>query len=385
MQFEFNDEQLALQESVRRFLTGRYDFETRRGCLAKPFGSSGEIWQAFAEQGFLSIGLPEAHGGIGGATELMLTMEEIGRALVLEPYLSTVALCAPLVADQGTEAQQADLLPRVAAGELKLALAHGEAEARYASTVRTEARRAGDAYVLNGAKATVPDAAVADLLLVSAKDGDGLAVFLVDPNAPGVCLVRYRTQDGRSAADVFFTDTKLPPGQMLGGGDATAALERAVQRGIAALCAEAVGAMEATNATTIDYTKSRKQFGQPIGRFQVLQHRMADMFVQATQARSMSILAAGRCAARGEKEKGDADLRGRDLAAAKCYVGKAARFVGQQAVQLHGGMGMADELAVSHYFKRLTMIDMTFGDSTHHLAAVSDAILLESTLLESRT
>ncbi len=154
------------------------------------------------------------------------------------------------------------------------------------------------------------------------------------------------------------------------------ALERAVQRGIAALCAEAVGAMEATNATTIEYTKSRKQFGQPIGRFQALQHRMADMFVQATQARSMSILATGRCAAR--VQKGDAALRRRDVSAAKCYVGKAARFVGQQAVQLHGGMGMADELAVSHYFKRLTMIDMTFGDSTHHLAAVSDAILLES-------
>jgi alkylation response protein AidB-like acyl-CoA dehydrogenase len=381
MQFEFNEDQLALQDSVRRFFTERYDFETRRGCLAEPAGSSDEIWQAFAEQGFLSIGLPEAHGGIGGATELMLTMEEIGRALVLEPYLSTVALCAPLVADHGTEAQQADLLPRVAAGSLKLALAHGEAEARYASTVHTEARREGESYVLNGAKTTVLDGAVADLLLVSAqmKDGAGklLAVFRVDPNAPGVRLVRYRTQDGRSAADVFFKDVNLPASQMLGVGDATAALERAVQRGIAALCAEAVGAMEATNATTIEYTKSRKQFGQPIGRFQALQHRMADMFVQATQARSMSILATGRCAAHAA-EPGDSALRRRDVSMAKCYVGKAARFVGQQAVQLHGGMGMADELAVSHYFKRLTMIDMTFGDSTHHLAAVSDAILLES-------
>jgi alkylation response protein AidB-like acyl-CoA dehydrogenase len=381
MQFEFNDDQLALQDSVRRFFTERYDFETRRGCLAQPAGSSNEIWQAFAEQGFLSIGLPEAHGGIGGATELMLTMEEIGRALVLEPYLSTVALCAPLVADHGTEAQQADLLPRVASGSLKLALAHGEAEARYASTVRTEAHHDGDSYVLNGEKATVLDGGVADLLLVSAqmKDRAGklLAVFLVDPNAPGVRLVRYRTQDGRSAADVFFNDVKLPADQMLGVGDATEALERAVQRGIAALCAEAVGAMEATNATTIEYTKSRKQFGQPIGRFQALQHRMADMFVQATQARSMSILATGRCAAHAV-EHGDSALRRRDVSMAKCYVGKAARFVGQQAVQLHGGMGMADELAVSHYFKRLTMIDMTFGDATHHLAAVSDAILLES-------
>jgi alkylation response protein AidB-like acyl-CoA dehydrogenase len=372
MQFEFDDEQLSLQDSVRRFLSERYDFETRRACLASPFGSRDDIWQGFAEQGFLAIGLPEAHGGIGGATELMLTLEETGRALVLEPYLSTVALCAPLIADHGSEAQQADLLPRVATGGLKLALAHGEAESRYAATVRTESRRSGDSFVLTGAKATVLDGAVADLLLVSAKIESGLAVFLVDPRTPGVRLARYRTQDGRSAADVFLDNVKLPASQLLGGGDATQALERAIERGIAALCAEAVGAMEAANATTIEYTKSRKQFGTPIGRFQALQHRMADMFVQATQARSMSILAAGRCAARG-----DAALRHRDVSAAKYYVGKAARFVGQQAVQLHGGMGMADELAVSHYFKRLTMIDMTFGDSLHHLGEVSDAILRE--------
>src|SRR5262245_54638355 len=241
MQFEFDDQQLALQESVRRFLAERYDFETRRRCLAEPFGSSAAIWQAFAEQGFLSIGLPEEHGGIGGAAELMLTMEELGRALVLEPYLSTVALCAPLIAEHGSAAQRADLLPRVAAGQLRLALAHGEGEARYASTVRSEARRAGDSHVLNGAKSTVPDGAVADLLLVSAQSAEGLAVFLVEPDAPGVRLVRYRTQDGRSAADVFFEDVKLGAGQMLGTGDATAALERAVQRGIAALCAEAAG------------------------------------------------------------------------------------------------------------------------------------------------
>jgi alkylation response protein AidB-like acyl-CoA dehydrogenase len=382
MQFEFDEEQLSLQESVRRFLAERYDFETRRACLATAFGSSEEVWRGFAEQGLLSIGLPEAHGGIGGATELMLTLEETGRALVLEPYLSTVALCAPLIAELGTDVQQAELLPRVAAGSLKLALAHGEAEARYAATVRTGARRESGGFVLNGAKATVLDGGIADLLLVSARlvdeAGDALAVFAVEPGAPGVRVARYRTQDGRSAADVFLKDAKLDPGQLLGaGGDARDALERAVQRGIAALCAEAVGAMEAANATTIEYTKSRKQFGQPIGRFQALQHRMADMFVQATQARSMSVLAAGRCAAGAGAHPGDAEQRRRDVSAAKCYVGKAARFVGQQAVQLHGGMGMADELAVSHYFKRLTMIDMTFGDSTHHLAAVSDAILRE--------
>ena len=304
-------------------------------------------------------------------------MEEIGRALVLEPYLSTVALCAPLIADHGTEAQQADLLPRVAAGGLKLALAHGEAEARYASTVRTEARRAGDSYVLNGAKATVLDGARGrPAARERAQPGQGTRGVPgrseCAGRAPRALPHAGRTQCRRCV---------LQRREAARGPDARRSAMRRrrssapCERGIAALCAEAVGAMEATNATTIEYTKSRKQFGQPIGRFQALQHRMADMFVQATQARSMSILATGRCAAR--TDDGDA-LRRRDVSAAKCYVGKAARFVGQQAVQLHGGMGMADELAVSHYFKRLTMIDMTFGDSTHHLAAVSDAILREA-------
>jgi alkylation response protein AidB-like acyl-CoA dehydrogenase len=216
------------------------------------------------------------------------------------------------------------------------------------------------------------DEAERDLLLVSANTGTSLAVVLVDPDTPGVRIARYRTQDGRSAADVFFKDAKLSASLVLGSGDATPAVERAIERAIAALCAEAVGAMEATNATTIDYTKSRKQFGQAIGRFQALQHRMADMFVQATQARSMSVLATGRLASP------DAALRRRDIASAKAYVGKALRFVGQQTVQLHGGMGMADELAVSHYFKRLTMIGQTFGDVGHHVQTVSDAILAEA-------
>jgi alkylation response protein AidB-like acyl-CoA dehydrogenase len=417
VQFEFDHEQSSLQDSVRRFLTERYGFETRRACLAQPFGCSGEVWQAFAEQGFLGVGLPEVHGGFGGATERMLVMEEIGRALVLEPYLSTVALCAPLIAAQGTPQQQAQLLPRIVAGGLRLALAHGEAEARYRDAIAATARRSGAGYVLDGTKTTVPDGAVADLLLVSALLDGATAVFLVAPDGPGVRMARYRTQDGRSAADVFLTAAAVAGDALLGGSarrsdaqdvldaqnardarhsrDAHDALAHAIECGIAALCAEAVGAMEAANTATIEYTRSRQQFGQPIGRFQALQHRMADMFVQATQARSMSILATGRCAAhgrsgegrsdQGRSDQGDDAVRRRDVAAAKCYVGKAARFVGQQAVQLHGGMGMADELPVSHYFKRLTMIDMTCGDSMHHLAVVSDAILRETKLEEGRT
>jgi alkylation response protein AidB-like acyl-CoA dehydrogenase len=265
------------------------------------------------------------------------------------------------------------MLPRVAEGELKLALAHGEPDSRYTlADVKTLASGAGD-VTLHGVKHTVVDGATADVFLVTARVGANgpLGVYAVAAGAPGLTTVKYRTQDGRGAADLTLSGA---PAKRLGdaGADALPAVERAIERGIAASCAEAVGAIDATCAATVEYTKSRKQFGQPIGRFQALQHRMADMFVYATQARSMSVLATGRLAS------ADAALRRRDIAAAKAYVGKAIRFVSQQAVQLHGGMGMADELAVSHYFKRLTMIGLTFGDVSHHVATVSDAILADA-------
>jgi alkylation response protein AidB-like acyl-CoA dehydrogenase len=373
MKFDFDSEQLALQDSLQRYLNSQYDFEKRRAHLATPFGSSAEIWRGFAAQGFTAIGIPESYGGIGGATEIMLVMEEIGRSLLLEPYLTTVALCAPLVAELGSDAQKNGMLPRVAEGELKLALAHGEPDSRYTlADVKTLASGAGD-VTLHGVKHTVVDGATADVFLVTARVGANgpLGVYAVAAGAPGLTTVKYRTQDGRGAADLTLSGA---PAKRLGdaGADALPAVERAIERGIAASCAEAVGAIDATCAATVEYTKSRKQFGQPIGRFQALQHRMADMFVYATQARSMSVLATGRLAS------ADAALRRRDIAAAKAYVGKAIRFVSQQAVQLHGGMGMADELAVSHYFKRLTMIGLTFGDVSHHVATVSDAILADA-------
>jgi alkylation response protein AidB-like acyl-CoA dehydrogenase len=371
MQFDLDAEQLSLQESLQRYFSQQYDFEKRRAFLATPHGSSPEVWRNLAAQGITAIGIPEAHGGIGGAAEIMLVMEEIGRSLVLEPFMSTIALGAPLIADIGTEAQCADILPRVASGDCRLALAHTEPDARYTlDYVTTRARPDGDSFRLEGIKQTVLDGAIADLFLVTARAGDTIGVFVVEPGATGLTVARYRTQDGRSAADLNLANT---PAKLLGNpGDALPAIERAFERAIAALCAEAVGAMDATNAATVEYTKSRKQFGQPIGRFQALQHRMADMFVLATQARSMSVLATGRLASP------DAALRRRDIAAAKAYIGKALRFVGQQAIQLHGGMGMADELAVSHYFKRLTMIGQTFGDVSHHVQTVSDAILAEA-------
>lgn len=375
MQFELDADQTALQESLRRFFAREYDFELRRGFLASPQGTSAPIWKSLAGQGALAIGIPEEHGGFGGPVDIMLVMEEIGRALVLEPYLSTVVLCGSLLASRGRPDQQAELFPRVAAGGCKLAFAHSEPEARYAlDFIGTTARALGDTYVLNGVKSTVFDGAVADHFLVSARlaSRGQVAVFLVDPRAGGLECVRYRTQDGRTAADLTLRDVRVPRTSLLGDeSDALPAIERTVEHGIAALCAEAVGAIDALNQATLEYTKSRKQFGQPIARFQALQHRMADMFVFATQARSMALLATGRCSTT------DATLRRHDIGAAKAFIGKAARFVGQQAVQLHGGMGIADELAVSHYFKRLTMINATFGDVDHHVAAISDGILAE--------
>ncbi|HEY1282978.1 MAG TPA: acyl-CoA dehydrogenase family protein [Steroidobacteraceae bacterium] len=375
MQFELDADQTALQESLRRFFSREYDFELRRGFLASPHGTSASIWQSLAEQGALAIAIPEEHGGFGGPVETMLVMEEIGRALVLEPYLSTVVLCASLLAARGRPEQQAEWLGRIAAGNCKLALAHSEPDARYElHFIGTKARASGDHYLLNGVKSTVLDGAVADCFLVSARlqPRAEVAVFLVDAQAAGLERVSYRTQDGRTAADLTLRDVKVPRTNLLGDeSHAMASIERSVERGIAALCAEAVGAIEAVNHATLEYTKSRKQFGQPIARFQALQHRMADMFVLATQARSMALLATGRC------NTEDAAVRRHDISAAKAFIGKAARFVGQQAVQLHGGMGIADELSVSHYFKRLTMIGVTFGDIDHHVATISNAILAE--------
>jgi alkylation response protein AidB-like acyl-CoA dehydrogenase len=251
-------------------------------------------------------------------------------------------------------------------------LAHHEAGARYVlDHVSAIARRGKGSYVLNGRKTVVLDAPVADLLIVSARDDSagGLSLFLLEPGAPGLKATAYRTQDGRSAADLTLEDVNVAVSARLGSpGVALTALEQAVDCALAALCAEAVGAIEAVNESTLQHLNNRKQFGQPIGRFQVLQHRMADMFIMATQAKSMSYLATGRC------RESDRSERRRALSAAKAFVGKAARFVGQQSVQLHGGMGLSDELAVSHYFKRLTMINLTFGDIDHHVGAFSDLL-----------
>jgi len=372
MDFELSDEQTLLQDSLQKFIQKDYAFERRNEILATPLGFSAEVWAQLAEQGVLGIGLPEEHGGFGGAVESMLVMEQIGRGLVLEPYLSTVILGGGLIRDAGSATQQAHIIPKIIGGECRVALAHHEKGARYAlDYVNTVAAAAGKNHKLSGKKTVVLDGAVADLFIVSARDASkNISLFVVAAAAAGLQRTVYRTQDGRSAADIELTEVGA---ELLGkSGEGLVLLQAAIDQANAGLCAEAVGAIDAINQATVEYTKNRKQFGQPIGRFQALQHRMADMFVAGVQAKSMSLMATGYCRHR------DAALRALKISAAKAYVGQVARYCGQQAVQLHGGMGITAELATGHYFKRLTLINQTFGDSTYHLGRLSDAILAEA-------
>ena len=381
MDFSLAEERRLLQDTVKRYLGREYTFEQRRKRLAADSGFSRETWKQLADLGVLGIGIREDDGGMGGdAFDTMIVMEALGRALVVEPYLSSVVLGAGVISDAGNDAQRAAWLPAIAAGEKLIAFAHGEAAARYATSyVETRAVRKGNAWKLDGAKTVVLNGDSADALIVSARtsggasDRDGISLFVVDPKAGGVSLRTYPTQDAGRAADVHLVGVEVGDDMRLGTeGKALAVIERALDRANAALCAEAIGIVEALNEATLEYLKTRKQFGQPIGRFQALQHRMAEMTIKAVEARSMAILAASAMSGT------DANERARRVASAKAFVGQAARFVGQQAIQLHGAIGMTDELVVSHWFKRLAMIDMTFGDADHHLGRVSDMILAEA-------
>jgi len=384
MDFKLSDEQQQLRDTLVRFVQKDYSFEKRKAILKSPDGFSREAWKQLADMGLTALGLPEEHGGLPGtAVDTMVVMEVFGRGLVVEPYLATVVLGAGLVAKAGSDAQQAAILPKVAAGELLLALAHDETGARYevehvATTAKTPDRSTrgqaqGDAYVLNGAKTVVLHGAQADRLIVSARtsgtvrDEKGVSLFLADRKAPGVAVRDNPTHDGQRAAEITLKNVR---GELLGKeGQGVTLLEHAQARAVAALCAEAVGNMAALVEITLSYIKTRKQFGVPIGSFQVLQHRMADMLMSVEQARSMMYLAATKADAT------DVADRQRSISAAKALIGQAARFVGQQAVQLHGGIGVTDEVNVSHYFKRLTLINATFGDADHHLGRFSDSLL----------
>lgn len=368
MDFSLSDEQRQIQDSVGRFVRERYPFDQWRKITDTPAGHTEENWRQMAELGWLGVALPEDAGGLGGnAVDTMVIMEGLGRGLVAEPYLSSVVIGGTFLTLGAPKALRDELLPKLASGDLKLAFAHAETQSRFSlHDVATSAKASSGGYVLEGRKIVVYDAPAADKLIVSARTGGsardeaGLSLFLVDRTAPGVHLRAYRTLDRRRAADVTFEQVKLGPEALIGTKDqALPLIAQVVDHAISALAAEAVGAMQLLTETTTEYLKTRKQFGQPIGSFQALQHRMVDILIATEQARSMSYMLA-------MKLDRPAPERARAAAATKVQIGQSGRFVGQQSVQLHGGMGMSDEMNVSHYMKRLMMIDMLYGNADHH-------------------
>jgi alkylation response protein AidB-like acyl-CoA dehydrogenase len=377
MEFNYSEEQLALQDTLQRFISRDYEFDKRRAYSASPLGYSAEAWSRYADLGLLSLPFPEDFGGLGGtAVDTMLVMEQFGRGLLLEPYLSTVVACGGLIRDAGSDALKKRLLPQIGAGTVKLALAGHEAAGRYdLSYVGCTAQESGGNRRLSGRKTVVLDGASADYFLVSARgsgkvsDRDGISLFLVPRDSKGLTVAAYPTQSGARAADLGLENVTVGADALIGAaGRALPILERAVDRAIAALCAEAIGIINALNQATLNYLKTRKQFGVAIGTFQALKHKMADMLIAAEQAQSMAIIAAVHA------DSENAADRRRAISAAKAYIGQAGRLVGQHAVQMHGGMGVVDELIVSHYFKRLTTIDLSLGDADHHLACFSDTL-----------
>jgi pimeloyl-CoA dehydrogenase small subunit len=375
MDFDLTEEQRLLKDSIGSLLADAYDFEKRKTYAALPGGYSPDIWAKFAELGLLGLPFAEADGGFGGgAVETMLVMEALGRSLVLEPYFATVVLAGGVLRHAGSAEQKAAQIPGIVDGSRTLALGTTERHSRYdLNDVSTTARKDGSSYVLDGEKAVVVNGGTADGIIVTARtagsrrDAGGIGLFLVPGNAPGLTRRDTATQDGTHAAEVTLAGVRVGPAGVLGDPEGgLAVVERVGDEAIAALAAEAVGGMDELVAMTVDYLKTRKQFGVTIGSFQALQHRAAEMFVALEQARSMAMLAAMT------SEEPDARERQAMASAAKVQIGRSARIIGQGAIQLHGGIGMTMEYKAGHYFKRLTMIDTLFGDADHHLAKVAD-------------
>jgi pimeloyl-CoA dehydrogenase small subunit len=376
MDFDLSEEQRLLKESVEGLLKTSYDFEARKKYRAEKGGWSKGVWNKLAEQGLLGLPFSEDDGGFGaGAIETMLVMEALGRALVVEPYLATVVLGGGFLRRGGSAAQKEACLPSLIDGSKTLAFAQLEKNSRYdLADVSTSAKKKGSGFVIDGEKFVVLNGDTADTLVVTARtsgqrrDRSGVGVFLVPANAKGVSIKGYPTQDGLHAADITFTGVEVGADAAIGDPDgALPLIETVVDDARIALCAEAVGAMDESLKTTVEYLKTRTQFGVPIGSFQVLQHRAADMFVAVEQARSMAMFATMAGDFDDPKERANA------VAAAKVQIGKSLKFVGEQSIQLHGGIGMTQEAKIGHYFKRLTMIENTFGDTDYHLRRVSDA------------
>ncbi len=370
MDFEPSDDQRLLVESVTRMLGDTYSFAQRKSYTALPEGYSPAIWSQFAEQGLLGLPFAEEYGGFGGgAQELMLVMQAFGRVLVLEPFFPTVVLAGTAINAAATAEQKSSLLPAIAEGSLKMAFAHGERQARYdLNDVVTTAKRDGANWVLDGSKTVVSHGEAADKIIVSARtsgdryDEDGITLFLVDASAPGLARRGYVSRDDSRAADIALSNVSVSDADVLGEvGRGFPLIQRVVEAGIAATAGETVGAMEAMNEMTLEYSKTRVQFGNPIGTYQVVQHRLADMFMTQEQGRSMAILATMSV------DNPDPVARAHDIALAKVGIGQAGRYVSQSAVQMHGGIGMTEEYAVGHYFRRCMVIERLFGDPAYYL------------------
>ncbi|MCP5183189.1 MAG: acyl-CoA dehydrogenase family protein [Pseudomonadales bacterium] len=370
MDFSFTEEQSLLKDSVEKFVQNDYAFDARQKVVRSEQGFSAEHWKTFAELGWLSIPFPENVGGFGGSSvDMMLIMEQFGRGLIVEPFVATVVLAGGAIRLAGSAEQQAAWLPGIIDGSRQGALAFVEPQGRFnLADLVTTAKADGDGYVLNGCKAVVLNGPAADFLVISARtsggqrDADGVSLFVVDAGAAGISRRDYPTVDAFRASEITLKDVKVGKDALLGAeGQGLGLLEQVIDEGILAVGSEAVGCMEVLYKNTVEYTKTREQFGQPIGKFQVLQHRMVDMFMEHEQSKSLMYMAAMKM------DEGYNDEARKAISAFKVQVGNSGRFVGQNAIQLHGGMGMTDELSIGHYFKRVTMIDTLFGNVDHHL------------------
>lgn len=368
MNFDLSDEQQLTKDSVERLMVAEYGFESRRNYQKEKRGYSEAMWSRYAEVGLLALPFAEEHGGVGGgAIEMMVVMEAFGKGLILEPYFATVVLAGSVLRHAANEVQKAEVIPAIAEGRQTWAFAHAEPQSRYdLFDVATTAKKEGGGWILNGAKSLVLHGDTVDKIIVSARtsgdrrEKDGIGLFVVDASAGGVSRRGYPTQDGSRAAEITFDDVRAADviGDPAG---AYAVISRVADEAIAALCAEAVGCFDQMQSITLDYLKTREQFGKKIGTFQALQHRAADVFVELEQSRSMAIYAAIMAGESDAKKRADA------MSAAKVQIGRSARLIGQESVQFHGGIGMTMEYSIGHYFKRVTMIDRMFGDAAHHL------------------
>lgn len=372
MDFSYTEEQQMLQESVLKFVQNQYDFDTRNKIIASADGYSKDYWQLFAELGWLTVPFDEADGGFGGsAVDMTVMMEEFGKAMLVEPFLPTAIVAGRLISELGEGEARTELLTQIMEGKLQVALAHSEPASRFnPARIETSAVSVGDSITINGMKINVLNGAGADKLLVVARESgaaterDGISVFVVDASADGISINKYANVDGKSAAEISFKDVTVSSSARLGSaGSAIEAIESVIDRAALAAAAEALGAMDSLLKKTVEYSKTRKQFGTAIGTFQALQHRMADMFIQCQLARSIVVMAAMKMdssATTAEKAKA--------VSSAKSRVGKAIKLVGEEAVQIHGGIGTTQELDVGHLFKCVTALEMQYGNTDYHTA-----------------